>query len=182
MHKVADGEMSFAKIHIDVKAKKAIFEYPEGTTSRGCIFMEILVSVGIVWGVMLALAMVILAQTGNPFTLWLLILPPIIFTTGLCLFRKDELSKFSAFYMRIMRLGHIDRLHIDSIKGCEYVLPTFENFYLGYHLQGDFAAYLVSIDIVPVYYGLHDQELATWQAVFKFSRHPKNGCMLLEFL
>ena len=109
-------------------------------------------------------------------------IPPALFTIWLCVWNRDDVSKFSAFFTRCLRLGNIDMLHIETIRGREYVLPSFENFYLGYHLQGDFAAYLVSIDILPVYYGLKQDELATWQAVFKFSKHPKNGCMLLEFL
>ena len=183
MNKVADGKLAFAKIHIDIKGKKAIFDYPEGTPSGIYMIVDIALFTALLWAVPCLVLMAcynLSMGTQYAASTELLVLPPISFALAVYLFHKDEMSKLAAAYEGFIK-GE-KRLHVHEVKGREYVLPSFKNFMLDYKLQGDFAEKLLTIDIVPVKYGIENPRVCTWQAIFKFRRKPTGGCMYLKFI
>ena len=187
MNKISDGKLAFAKIHIDIKNKRAIFDYPAGVSSGHRIILEIAAIGFIFWGLPLSLFQGIYNMSMNEsitFKAEFLFIPPIVFALSVYIFHKDEMSKLAALFEKL--LGHPEkRLHITEVSGRQYILPAFRNYMLDYKLYGEFAEQLLTIDIVPVKYGIEEKEktkIYTWQAIFKFARKPKGGCMYLKFI
>jgi hypothetical protein len=187
VHKVSDGRMEYAKIHIDIRKRTATFDYPEAPVSAWGTFCSLFCMFLLTWLAMVILVMSVLGlnTAGNDkLTFMTIAVPPLLLAAYYYVRHRDDLSKLMAFHAKLLRFGRVDRMHIDSLRGREYVLPCFKNLMLDYRLQGDFAAQIKTIDIFPVYYGLrpNKEKPVTWQARFVFERKPKDGCMLLEFI
>lgn len=192
MPKFAEASIRNAQIHADIKNQRVVFSYPDAKNNEPYIHSyALLLNFSFIFNVSFAVFFLVEGWYWLAATLIL----PAMALTGYFLFFTDTIKHFfpkmNAALGRIF-IGHyfyVDFAATDEKNEC--VIPAFKNMYLNYEAHGDFGRQLKTIDIVPIIYnqrkthqvfGVGEKTVYAWKATFKFSRKPKDGFMLVEYL
>ena len=106
--------------------------------------------------------------------------------TAIVYINKEFFSKYYPEFGARMYGGDMKVVRVANVKGKEIRINCFENIKLEYETYGDFKKQLTNVDINPVMYkiekkGILSDDIAHWEAVFRFEKKPRNGFIEVRF-
>jgi len=102
--------------------------------------------------------------------------------------RENHFPKYNATMLNIQSLGlRLQRLKItpDMLYYNTYIIPKFSNVRLDYELEGDFAKYIKTLDIIALKKlkkGKLVDDAFNFKAMFTFSQPIKDGIMKIKYI